>query len=84
MKPKLVSELSKNEERETLERIEHLIHTSKPGDPAQVFTLTPMMCERLIEKYNQGELPGPDGKWHNRTPKPIKIKEFASDMADRC
>jgi hypothetical protein len=84
MKPKLVKiePPDRNEEQEILNRIEHLIRTSGPDAPSHIFVITPWIAEQLLERYNAGELPGPDGKWHNRTSKPGKIKEFAADMAD--
>src|SRR5262249_18230952 len=81
-KPRLVDTPDRRSEQQTLQRIEELIRSAAAESPSHIFDITPWIAERVVEKYNEGELPGPDGKWHNRTRKPAKIKEFAADMMD--
>jgi hypothetical protein len=74
--------LDRRAEQDILDRIEALIQTGAAESPSHIFAITPWIAERLIERYNTGDLPGPDGRWHNRTRKPSKIKEFSDDMID--
>jgi hypothetical protein len=78
--PKLI--IDRDEEQKTLDQIEHLIKTRRGETPSHIFTFTSWVSEQLVERYNAGELPGKDGKWHNRSHKPAKITEFSHDMTD--
>jgi hypothetical protein len=63
-----VNELDLDEQK-TLARIRHYI--SHPPVQSRVFTLTPMICETLVNDYNQG----------NRPDKPRNIARYSDDMA---
>jgi len=73
---------NRGDDEAILQQIEELIRTSADETPSHIFTLTPWISSQLVERYNAGEVPGPDGEWHNRTRKPAKIREFAADMTD--
>jgi hypothetical protein len=79
-KPRVVS--NRDDEQRILDRVEHLIKTAPAESPSHVYTITPWVAQQLLERYNAGDYPGKDGKWHNRSAKPAKIAEFADDMTD--